>query len=403
MAWVRDGVRHSLGAAQMNQPEKPPSATSALPTDPVQLAMRLGLLAGLIYWSYVLVLPFIPILLWSAILAVALFPAFDRLSRLLGGRPALAATLITMLGLSIVVGPASWLALGLAEGLRLLSDQLTTGSITVPAPNESIKGWPLIGTKLFDLWQLASTNLAAALSKFSPYAKPVAATVLSTIGSGGLEILKFLVAVIVTGFLFIRGPRLVSAARTFLAHVIPERSEEFVALAGATIRSVSRGVIGIAILQSLLLGIGFIVAGVPAAGLFAFLVLLLGVAQVGCAILLVPMIIWYWLTREPSAALLFTLYVVPAGLIDNVLKPFVMGHGSRTPMAVIFLGVLGGTLAHGLIGLFIGPIVLAVGWELLAAWMRDEAGSRDVLADEEAMAEIGRMPAGDVRPRISLP
>jgi predicted PurR-regulated permease PerM len=368
----------------------------------VQLAIRLGLLACVIYWSYILILPFVPILLWSAILAVALYPVFDALARLLGGRPIVSATLITILGLAVMIGPASWLVFGLVEGVRMVADQLGSGSVSVPAPNPAVKDWPLIGGTLFDLWQLASTNLAAALGKFSPYAKPVATTILSTLGGVGIEILKFLVAVIVTGFLFIPGPRLASSMRIFLSHVVPERSEEFVTLAGTTIRSVSRGIIGIAILQSFLAGIGFIVADIPGAGLFAFLILLLGVAQIGCAIILIPMIAWYWMTREPTAALLFTLYIVPVGFIDNALKPFVMGHGSRTPMVVIFIGVLGGTLAHGLIGLFIGPIVLAVGWELLAAWMRDEAG-RSAHAEEEAAIESDRQPASSARPRTSLP
>ena len=383
----------------MDQPVGPPSTEQA--KAPVRLAIRLGLLACVIYWSYILILPFVPILLWSTILAVALYPMFDALSRLLGGRPAVSATLITILGLSIVIGPASWLVFGLVEGVRLIADQLGTGSVSVPAPNPAVKDWPLIGVTLFDLWQLASTNLAAALGKFSPYAKPVATTILSTLGGVGIEILKFLVAVIVTGFLFIPGPRLVSNVRIFLAHVVPERSEEFVALAGETIRSVSRGVIGIAMLQSLLAGIGFVVTDIAGAGLFAFLVLLLGVAQIGCAILLIPMIVWFWLTRDPTTALLFTVYIVPVGFVDNVLKPFVMGHGSRTPMVVIFVGVLGGTLAHGLIGLFIGPIVLAVGWELLAVWMRDEAG-RNALVQGEAV-QADRVQASNAQPRTSHP
>lgn len=370
--------------------------------EPARIAIRLGLLAGIIYWSYILILPFIPILVWSTILAVALYPVFDALTRLLGGRGVLSATLITILCLTIVIGPASWLVFGLVEGVRLFSAQFATGSVSVPAPHEAVKQWPLIGETLFDLWQLASTNLAAALAKFSPYAQPVATTVLATVGSVGIEILKFLVAVIVTGFLFIPGPRLALGLRTFFAHVIPERSEEFVALAGATIRSVSRGVIGIAMLQSLLAGVGFIAADIPGAGLFTFLVLLLGVAQVGCAILLIPMIVWYWLTRDASAALLFTLYMVPVGFVDSVLKPFAMGHGSQTPMVVIFIGVLGGTLAHGLIGLFIGPIVLAVGWELLAVWMRDEAG-RGAFVQGEAGGDAEPARAGSNRPRTLFP
>jgi predicted PurR-regulated permease PerM len=386
----------------MDQQAQPPSAEPVSATSPVQLAIRLGLLACLIYWTYILILPFVPILLWSTVLTVALYPVFDGLSRLLGSRPVLSATLITILCLSIVIGPASWLVFGMVEGVRLISEQLGAGNVSVPAPNAAIKDWPLIGDKLFELWQLASTNLAAALGRFSPYAKPVATTILSTVGSVGLEILKFLVAVIVVGFLFIPGPRLVLNARTLLAHVVPERSEEFVALAGTTIRSVSRGVIGLAMLQALLAGIGFIVADIPGAGLFAFIVLLLGVAQVGSAILLIPMIGWYWLTRDATSALLFTLYIVPVGFVDNLLKPIVMGHGTRTPMVVIFVGVLGGTLAHGLIGLFVGPIVLAVGWELLAAWMRDEAGRYPLVKGESEIA-ADPLPPDGARSQASLP
>ena len=183
---------------------------------------------------------------------------------------------------------------------------------------------------------------------------------------------------------------------------MPEQSEHFLTLGGATIRAVAQGVIGVAIVQALLAGIGFIVADVPGAGLFTFLVLLLAISQVGCGILLIPMIVWYWLTRDTSSALLFTLYMVPVGFVDSVLKPFAMGHGSQTPMLVIFVGVLGGTLAHGLIGLFVGPIVLAVGWELLAAWMRDEAG-RGVLVQEEADPEAERAAANSAEPRTLLP
>jgi predicted PurR-regulated permease PerM len=225
----------------------------------IQLAVRLGLLAFVVYWSYVVIRPFVPILLWSAILAVALYPAYAGLARLLGGRSLLSAILITIAGLAIVIGPASWLVFGLVEGLRLVAEQVGSGRVVVPAPNAAIKEWPLIGGRLFDFWQLASTNLAAVFGKLYPYAKPTAAAILEVAGSAGLGLLKFLAAVIVAGFLFIPGPRLVLSIRTLLAHIVPERSEEFVELAGTTIRSVSRGVIGIAMLQSLLAGIGFIV------------------------------------------------------------------------------------------------------------------------------------------------
>jgi predicted PurR-regulated permease PerM len=387
----------------MDQPAVPVLEQQPQGGSPIQLAIRLGLLACLVYWSYVLIRPFVPILLWSAILAVALYPVQEGLARLLGGRPLVSAVLVTIAALAVVIGPVSWLGFAMVEGLRLMADQLASGSIAVPAANPAVKAWPLVGGRLFDLWELASTNLAAVFGRLSPYAKPMAEMILGMAGGAGAGLLKFLIAVIVAGFLFVPGPRLVHSIRTLLAHIVPERSEEFVALAGATIRSVSRGVIGISMLQSLLAGIGFTVAEIPGAGLLTFLVLLLAIAQVGSAIVLIPLIIWYWITRDASAATLFTLYIVPVGLLDNVLKPIVMGHGSQTPMLVIFIGVVGGTLAHGIIGLFIGPIVLAVGWELLAAWMRDEAERIAPHREDRRVETDTPSQSSSVRQRISFP
>jgi predicted PurR-regulated permease PerM len=144
------------------------------------------------------------------------------------------------------------------------------------------------------------------------------------------------------------------------------------ALAGATIRTVAQGVIGVAVLQSLLAGIGLKIAGVPNAGLLAFGVLVLGIIQIGSAPILLPVIIWVWMSRDVGAAILITIYLALVGLSDNVLRPLLMGRGLSTPVLVIFMGVLGGTLAHGIVGLFVGPIILAVAWELLMAWGREE-------------------------------
>ncbi|MDR3465882.1 MAG: AI-2E family transporter [Xanthobacteraceae bacterium] len=341
--------------------------------DVIQLAIRLGVLALLIYWSFVLVRPFIPILIWSVVLAAALYPLYDRLANLLRGRRAVAASLLTVLSLVILIGPATWIGFGLVESLRTLSEQLNSGTLTIPAPTETVKAWPVIGTRLYDAWALASTNLGAAVRNVAPQLKPLAGAVLGSAGSAGVGVIKFLASVVIAGFLFSPGPRLVEATRTMLLHVIPERSDEFVALAGATIRSVARGVIGIAMLQALLAGIGFKVVGVPGASLLTFLVLALGILQLGSAIVVLPIIVWCWTWMDTVSALLFTAYIIPVSLIDNLLKPMVMGHGLKTPTLVILIGVIGGTLAHGLIGLFVGPIVLAVAWELLAAWMRDES------------------------------
>jgi predicted PurR-regulated permease PerM len=157
-----------------------------------------------------------------------------------------------------------------------------------------------------------------------------------------------------------------------LIRIVPQRSADFLTLAGATIRTVSQGVIGVAVLQSLLAGIGLKIAGVPHAGVLAFAVLVLAIVQIGSLPILLPVIIWAWSVKDIGTALLITIYLVLVGLSDNALKPLLMGRGLSTPVLVIFMGVLGGTLAHGIVGLFVGPIILAVAWELLMAWIRDE-------------------------------
>jgi predicted PurR-regulated permease PerM len=166
-----------------------------------------------------------------------------------------------------------------------------------------------------------------------------------------------------------------------LTRIVPQQSADFLALAGATIRTVAQGVIGIAVLQSLLAGIGLKIAGVPHAGVLAFAVLVLGIVQIGSAPILLPVVIWVWTAKDVGSAVLITIYLVLVGLSDNALKPLLVGRGLSTPVLVIFIGVLGGTLAHGIVGLFVGPIILAVAWELLMAWSRSDPA--DALAGQK--------------------
>jgi predicted PurR-regulated permease PerM len=349
--------------------------------DVIQLAVRLGLLAFLIYWTLVLIHPFVPILAWSIVLAVALHPVFGFLSRLLGGRPRLAAAIITVINLGIVIGPATWIGLSALEGVKDLAEKLGAGDLMVPSPPDQIKNWPLVGPQFYELWNQASNNIRAVLREVAPHLKPLAGIMLTFAGDAGVGTLKFLLAVALAGFLFPHGPQLVAAGRGFLSRVVPEQSEHFLELAGATIRAVSQGVIGVAIIQSLLAGIGFKLAGIPAAGLLAFAVMLLSIVQIGAAIVLFPVIIWIWVDKDFTTACLLTLFLVIVGVLDNVLKPLVMGRGLTTPTLVIFIGVIGGTLAHGIVGLFIGPIILSVAWELTVAWIGTVRPSAAVIAE----------------------
>ena len=340
--------------------------------DLVQLAIRLGLLAFLFYWTVVIIRPFVPILAWSVVLAVALYPVFNVLSRLLGSRPKLAAAILTVINLGIVIGPATWLGLSAVEGVKDLAAHLTAGDMVVPSPPEGFKGWPLIGPKLYELWNHAFNNVRAVLRELAPHLKPLAGIMLGLAGDAGVGTLKFLLSVAFAGFLFPYGPQLLAAVRGFLFRIVPEQSEHFLELAGTTIRAVSQGVIGVAIIQALLAGLGFKLAGIPGAGLLAFVVMILAIVQIGAAIVLLPVVIWIWTVKDFKTALLLTVFLCIVGVLDNVLKPLVMGRSLTTPTLVILVGVIGGTLAHGIIGLFIGPIILSVAWELTVAWIRTE-------------------------------
>jgi predicted PurR-regulated permease PerM len=322
--------------------------------------------------SFVLVRPFISIAIWSVVLAVALYPVFEWLALQLRGRRQMAAVLVTIASLLIVIGPATWLALGLFDSVRVIFERLDFSTLAIPPPSKSLKEWPLIGDAIYQFWDLASTNFQAALAKISPQLKSLGSRLLRSGANTGIGLAKFLAAIVVAGFLFVPAPSLVDAFKKFAHRLNSTRGEEFVIQAGTTIRAVSRGVIGISVLQALLAGIGLTIAGIPQASLITFGVLICGIIQIGPSIILIPVIIWSWTVMETTSAVLFTAYMVPVNLIDNFLRPIIMGRGLRTPILVILIGVIGGTLAYGIIGLFLGPIVLAVIWELLVAWIREE-------------------------------
>jgi predicted PurR-regulated permease PerM len=334
----------------------------------IDFAIRLGFIALLGYWSFQVIAPFLTIGLWSAILAVALYPVFDWLSRWLS--PRAAAVLVTVLCLMTVVGPVTWLGLGMIGGVSSLVSDINAGHLAFPLPPETVRGWPIVGERLHQLWQLAATNIKGALAEVAPMLKPAGGKLLVFAQGALFGLIELLVAIVIAGFLFTRGPNLVDVLGAFLNRVLSHRGKELVQLAGATIRNVSRGVVGIALLQSLLAGAGFLAAGIPAAGVLAFVALLLSIVQIGPAILFLPIVCWAWTAMGTTHALMFTAYMIPVGLIDNVLRPVLMARGLSTPMPVIVIGVIGGTIAFGIVGLFFGPIVISVAWTMMVAWVQ---------------------------------
>jgi predicted PurR-regulated permease PerM len=346
---------------------------TALSAEGVDIAIRVGLLGLLAYWSFAIVAPFLTILVWSAILTVALHPVFRWLKHWLDNEK-LAAALVTLLCMLVVLAPVVWLGFGLLNGVDFVAEKFESG-LSIPLPPESVKQWPIAGKQIYQFWLRSVTDIGTQLAALAPVLKPMAGWLLKAASNVLVGLLEFLLSIVISGFLFCPGPKLVDFIAQILERVLKPRGTEMVQVAGATIRNVSRGIIGVALLQSFLAGIGFLVAGVPGAGIFAFASLVLGIIQIGPAVIFLPIIIWSWLTQETAHALLFTIYMVPVGLIDNFLRPIVMARGLSAPMLLIIIGAIGGMIAHGVIGLFVGPIILSVAWELSLAWMHGEGSA----------------------------
>ncbi len=339
----------------------------------VEIAIHVSFIGFLVYWTFILVSPFLPFIVWSVVLTVALYPGFDWLAALFGGRRRLAAALITILGLLVVIGPVTWLGLGLVDGLKTLIQQLDSGKL-IPPPSETIKNWPLVGQEIYDFWSLASTNVRSALTSLLPQLQLLGEILLDTVSSAGTGMLKFLASVIIAGFLFSPGPQLVVATKRLALRIDKAYGEKFVELAGATIRAVSRGVIGISVLQAVIGGIGMSFAGIPGASLLTLAILVLGIIQIGPMLIVAPVVVWSWTTLTTGPALALTACMAIVSFIDNFLKPFVLTSGA-TPRLVTFIGVVGGVITYGFAGLFVGPVVLAVAWDLMNAWIYDKEKS----------------------------
>jgi len=249
-----------------------------------------------------------------------------------------------------------------------LIGKLRTGNFTLPSAPVAIREWPVVGERIHDAWNRIASDLAATIIKFQAPIREVTAVIVTKLASIGGGVLSFVVSIMLSGLLLTRSARLAAAIQVLASRIAGEKGVGFARLAGATVRNVSRGVIGVAFLQALLCGLCFALFDVPGSGPLTFLVLVLCLMQLGPALILLPVIIWAWFSWPMSIALAFTVVTIPIMIIDNILKPILMARGLSTPMPVILIGVIGGTLSQGLLGLFLGPVVLGVFYELLKAW-----------------------------------
>ena len=338
----------------------------------LEAAIRIGLVFLILYWCFKIGQPFIQTIVWGIIIAVAIHPSYDRLKSALGGRGRLAATLITLFALIVLLVPTYMLSDSLINAVQGYSANIKEGTLAVPTPPESVRSWPVIGKSLHTFWSLASNNLAAALSKIIPYLQKFGIPLLSTAAGAGVGILKFVVSIFIAGVLLANAVGGGRAARAIATRLTGKQGTMAVELAEATVRSVTLGILGVAVIQTLAAGLGFLVVGVPGAGLWALLVLILAVVQLPTILILGPIIVYVFATSSTVIAVIFAIWSLLVGMSDAFLKPLLMGRGVDVPMLVIFIGAIGGFIASGIIGLFVGAIILALGYKLFLLWLNED-------------------------------
>jgi predicted PurR-regulated permease PerM len=336
--------------------------------------LRVGLVFLLLVWSYDVVKPFTVPILWGAIIAMAAFPLVKWLEPKLGGRRGLTCTLVTVFFLVLLVVP-TWLATEtMFESLHQLRVTIENDQLRVPAPPPSVEDWPVIGKKVFALWTAANRNLEAVLTQLSPQIKELTTKLLKRIGGSLIGVLMFVVSLIIAGgFMAFADSCARAANRVFVRIGGVQPGGEWAAMAVATVRSVLQGVIGVAFIQTILVAIGLFVADVPGAPLWSAIVLFLAIAQLPPLILLAPIMAYLFSTADITTAVIFTVYELVAGFSDAFLKPLLMGRGLDVPMPIILIGAIGGMIAMGIIGLFVGAVVLSIWYKLFGLWMQQES------------------------------
>jgi predicted PurR-regulated permease PerM len=336
--------------------------------DALEVSIQVGLAALLVISCLLILRPFIPLLLWGIIIAIASHPTYIKLERRFNGRRVWAAVVWSLVLLAALIIPVVLVGKDLLEGLQPLIAQAKAGTLTVPPPPAGVESWPLIGGPLARAWSGASTDLSATLMKFSPQIKAALPEILSASADVGSTLLQFLLSIAVSGALLANSKSAAALTRSLTTRLFGDRGPEYQELVGSTIRSVTFGILGVAVIQTLFAAIGFFVVGLPGASVWTIVFLFAAILQIG-AVALIPAVVLAFATATKTAAVIFLIWCIFVGLMDNVLKPILLGRGSAVPVIVVFLGVIGGFIAMGIIGLFVGAIVLAVGYKLFLTWI----------------------------------
>lgn len=357
----------------MNLPCKPDNELEErLAARLLDVLIRAGLILAMVMLCYRVFSPFLTLMVWALILAVTMYPLHQSLARRIGGRQGLAAMLLVLVGAVVIIAPTALLMSSLGDSVHQLIGNVQNNTLKIPEPRPGVAEWPLVGKKLHAIWSQAYGDLPALIQSMQPKVGDLAKAALGFVASIGGGLLQFLGSFIIAGIVMAFGEAGHRGSHSIFERIVGRaRGGEFVRLSVATIRAVALGVLGIAFVQAIIVGLCLLIAGVPWAGVLAAIVLVLGIAQVPAVIVTLPAIGYLWTGAGYGnvEAIAYTVMLLVAGMADNVLKPLMLGRGVDAPMPVILIGALGGMATAGILGMFVGATLLALGYQIFMGWV----------------------------------
>lgn len=345
----------------------------------IEIIVPIGLILLLLVWCFNIIAPFIAPIVWGIIIAIGTYPIYKWfiIKTRLGN--ALGSTLFTLLMILLLITPTVMLTGVLFEDAQVLAKNLESGTLNIPEPPDLIGDLPLIGDDLKDFWTRASEDPKETLGQIEPQLKAIGKWMLKAAAGAGLGVLMFIFSIIIAGIFIAKADACNKAVLIICNRLVGERGNNMAALSHKIIQSVISGILGIALIQTLLAGLGFVAMGIPGAGFLSMICLVLAVVQIDILIILLPLSIYAFSFAGTGAAVAFLIWNLAVGLLNNILKPILLGRGVDAPMLVVFLGAIGGLLLSGIIGLFIGPVVLVFGYTLFMDWLDHEAKSAETI------------------------
>ena len=337
----------------------------------IESYVKTALVFLVIYASFMIFKPFLLPVIWGIIIAVALYPLHKKFTRLLKNKSGLSATIITLVLLAILLVPSISFTESLFESVKELSTQVKEGTLVVAPPTDEVAEWPLIGKKVHAAWQSFSDNLTAGIVKYKEQLKTVGQKFISILSSFAGGLLTFIIAIIIAGVFLSNSAGGYKFVNTFFVALAGDKGEEMVENSRATISSVVNGILGTAIIQTIIIATAFFVFNVPGAPILTLIVLFFAIAQIPAILVVLPVLIFMFSQLSGGAAAIFAIWAIAGALSDNFLKPMLLGRGMKIPMIIILIGSIGGMMIMGIIGLFIGAVILAMGYQLFHMWIDD--------------------------------